>query len=70
MYRVIKYFTDLHDNDYPYSVGDTFPRAGLEVSAGRISELLGSDNKQGVPLIVADDAPKRGRKPRKPAEKE
>lgn len=28
MYRVIKYFTDLHDNEYEYHVGDTFPRKG------------------------------------------
>lgn len=51
MYKVVKFFTDLHDNDYPYSVGDTFPRAGVEVSAGRIAELAGSNNRQGTPLI-------------------
>lgn len=51
MYKVIKYFTDLHDKDHPYSVGDTFPRAGIEVAEERLKELAGSDNKQGTPLI-------------------
>lgn len=51
MYKVIKAFTDLHDNDYPYSVGDVFPRLGVKVSKKRIEELAGSSNKQGTPLI-------------------
>ena len=32
MYKVIKAFTDLHDEDYPYSVGDSFPRVGINVT--------------------------------------
>lgn len=51
MYKVIKFFTDLHDNEYPYNVGELFPREGMEVSENRLVELSGSDNKQGVPLI-------------------
>lgn len=51
MYKVIKAFTDLHDNDYPYRVGDMFPRLGIKVSEKRLKELSGSDNKQGTPLI-------------------
>ncbi len=51
MYKVIKAFTDLHDNDYPYSVGDIFPRAGIKVLDKRLKELSGRDNKQGSPLI-------------------
>lgn len=51
MFKVIKYFTDLQDNNHPYNEGDTFPRAGLEVKPERIAELSGKDNKQGVPLI-------------------
>ena len=51
MYKVIKYFTDLHDNNYPYKAGDTFPRKGLSVTEGRFAELAGKNNKQGVPLI-------------------
>lgn len=50
-YKVIKLFTDLHDNDYLYKVGDTFPRKGISVTEERIAELAGSDNKQHNPLI-------------------
>ena len=51
MYKVIKYFTDLQDNNHPYHAGDIFPRSGLVVSEDRFTELAGSENKQGVPLI-------------------
>lgn len=51
MFKVIKYFTDLHDNNYPYNAGDTFPRKGVVVTKGRLEELAGSKNKQGEPLI-------------------
>lgn len=50
-YKVIKFFTDLQDNDYAYNVGDTFPREGKSVKQARLNELAGSKNKQGVPLI-------------------
>ena len=58
MYKVIKAFTDLHDEDYPYSVGDSFPRVGINVTEKRLKELSGCENKQGMPLIekVADEA--------------
>ena len=55
-YKVIKLFTDLHDNDYLYKVGDTFPRKGISVTEERIAELAGSDNKQHTPLIVKVEA--------------
>lgn len=53
MYKVIKFFTDLQDNNRPYNVGDTFPHAeaSYPVSNERLAELAGSDNLQGVPLI-------------------
>lgn len=51
MYEVIHYFTDLQDNEYPYNVGDTFPRDGLTVSKERLKELSGNNNKQHKPLI-------------------
>lgn len=51
MYKVIKYFTDLQDNDYPYSVGDVFPRSGMTVTDERLAELAGNYNKQHEPLI-------------------
>ena len=63
MYRVIKSFTDLQDNNYAYYVGDTFPHNGVEVGAERIAELASDKNRLGVPLIeeVAEN-PKRTRK--------
>ena len=59
MYEVIHYFTDLQDNEYPYNVGDEFPRDGLTVSEERLKELSGSNNKQHKPLIkfVKDEIP-------------
>ena len=63
MYRVMKYFTDLQDNNYAYYVGDTFPRNGVEVGAKRIAELSSDKNLQGVPLIEeVVEKPKRTRK--------
>lgn len=58
-YKVIKLFTDLHDNDYLYKVGDTFPRKGISVTEERIAELAGSDNKQHTPLIEKVEAKKK-----------
>ena len=63
MYKVIKYFTDLQDNNYAYYVGDTFPRNGVEVGSERIAELSSDKNLQGVPLIEEiAEKPKRTRK--------
>jgi hypothetical protein len=61
MYKVVKYFTDLQDNNHAYNAGDIFPREGVTVTEGRIAELAGSDNKQGQPLIaeVKEAAPKK-----------
>lgn len=63
MYNVIKSFTDLQDNNYAYSVGDTFPHNGVEVGAERIAELASDKNRLGVPLIEEiAEKPKRARK--------
>ena len=63
MYKVIKYFTDLQDNNYAYYVGDTFPRNGIEAGAERVAELSSDKNLQGVPLIEeVVEKPKRTRK--------
>lgn len=51
MYRVIEYFTDMQDNDYAYHAGDTFPHDGMAVTADRIKELSGTQNKRGIALI-------------------
>ena len=63
MYKVIKSFTDLQDNNYAYYVGDTSPRNGVEVGAERVAELASDKNLQGVPLIEeVVEKPKRTRK--------
>ena len=63
MYKVIKSFTDLQDNNYAYYVGDTFPRNGVEAGAERVAELASDKNLQGVPLIEeVVEKPKRTRK--------
>lgn len=60
-YRVVKYFTDLHDSEHAYNVGDIYPRDGVDVTDSRIKELLGNENLQGHPLIekVKDEKPTR-----------
>lgn len=58
-FKVIKFFTDLHDNNHPYNVGDQFPREGIVVTDGRIAELAGSNNKQGCPLIKEVESRKK-----------
>lgn len=79
MFKVVKLFTDLQDDNYKYEVGDEYPRLGLKPSLARIEELKGSDNKQGTPLIVevtdeplvadesVEEKPKRTRKSTKKA---
>ena len=63
MYKVIKSFTDMKDNNHVYSVGDTFPHNGVEVDGERIAELQSDKNRLGVPLIEeAAEKPKRTRK--------
>ena len=59
MYKVIRYFTDLQDNNYPYHEGNIFPRDGLTVSKKRIAELSGNNNKQKRPLIELVKAEKK-----------
>lgn len=58
MYKVIKFFTDLHDNDHPYDVGDTFPRPGIDVSENRLEELASTSNKRKEILIEKVEEPK------------
>ena len=50
-YKVVNDFFDLQDSNYPYNVGDLFPRIGMDVKDERIKELAGYNNKQGKPLI-------------------
>jgi len=61
MYKVIHQFLDLQDENHHYKVGDAFPRNGKRVSAKRVAELSGSDNKIGEPLIEKIETKKRTR---------
>lgn len=63
MYKVIKHFIDLQDNNYKYDVGDTYPRKGLNVLQSRINELASSKNLQKTPLI--EEIPEAEEKPKK-----
>ena len=63
MYRVIKAFTDMQDNNFAYNVGDEFPRKGMSVLPSRIKELASDKNRQGVPLI--EEIPDIEEKPKK-----
>lgn len=51
MYKVLEMFTDLHDNNYKYEVGDEYPRLGLKPSLARINELCGAENRRGHAII-------------------
>ena len=74
MYKVIKHFIDLQDNNYKYDVGDTYPRKGLNVLQSRINELKNNKNRQGVPLIEeipeVEEKPKKKSKPVEKADEE
>ena len=67
MYKVIKHFTDMQDNNYAYDPTDpsrnTYPRKGLNVLQSRINELASNKNRQGVPLI--EEIPDIEEKPKK-----
>ena len=52
MYKVLKFFTDLQDNNHAYDTVDTYPREGYTPTAERIAELSGSENLQKRPLIA------------------
>ena len=69
MYRVIKHFVDLQDNNHKYDVGDTYPRKGLNVLQSRINELASNKNRQGVPLIEEIPEKTEETKKKKSAEK-
>ena len=52
MFKVVKKFYDLKDNNHAYYEGDIFPHNKVKVSEKRIAELSSNKNKMGVPLIV------------------
>ena len=62
MYKVIKFFTDLQDNNRPYNVGDSFPHidCGYTVTEQRLADLASDSNLQNTPLIqLVEEAPKK-----------
>ena len=63
MFRVIKHFTDMQDNNFAYQVGDEYPRKGMSVLPSRIKELAGSKNRQKTPLI--EEIPEKVEEPKK-----
>lgn len=65
MYKVVKFFTDLQDNNYPYHVGDVFPHSGMVVDEKRIKELSTAANRRNVPLIeeVEENVQEKSEKP-------
>ena len=74
MYKVIKHFTDMQDNNFAYHVGDEYPRKGLSVLPSRIRELATDKNRRCVPLIEEvpdiEEAPEKKTKSTKKADKE
>ena len=74
MYKVIKHFTDMQDNNFAYNVGDEFPRKNFSVLPSRIRELATNKNRQGVPLIEeipdVEEAPEKKTKSTKKVDKE
>lgn len=52
MFKVVKKFYDLKDNNHAYYEGDIYPHNKVKVSEKRIAELSSNKNKMGVPLIV------------------
>lgn len=64
-YRVLQLFDDLTDYTetkgglvlHRYNPGDIYPREGKSTTAERVAELMGTENRRGVPLIVPIDGP-------------
>lgn len=63
MYKVIKFFRDLQDNNHAYKVGDVFPHKGMEVSENRLLELSTDKNRRHMPLIEKVEEPKKVEEP-------
>ena len=59
MYKALTYFTDMQDNNHPYTEGKPFPRDGLTVSEARMKELSSTNNGRGIKLIeFVEEQPK------------
>lgn len=63
MYKVIKFFTDMQDDNFAYNVGDVFPRENKSVTDERIEELATNQNRRKIPLIKkVEEKPKKPKK--------
>lgn len=51
MYKALVLFRDTQDNNHIYHEGDTYPRDGYTPTEERIKELLGCENRRGLPVI-------------------
>lgn len=51
MYKVLKSFTDLQDNNFKYNEGDVYPRKGYTPTPERITALESGKNKRNTVLI-------------------
>lgn len=62
MYKVLKKFRDVTDNDFIYEQGSPYPRKGYEPSNERVAELLSDDGEhrsaplKGFPLIEVEES--------------
>lgn len=68
MFKVVKKFYDLKDNNHAYYEGDIYPHNKAKVSEKRIDELSSNKNKMGVPLI--EEIPEKPKKATKKAVEE
>lgn len=67
MYKVVKYFTDAQDGNFPYEVGDEYPRKGLNVLPSRLKELSTKANRRKEILI--EEVPEVKETPKKEKKK-
>lgn len=52
MYRVLRFFRDIQDNNHAYHVGDEYPHGGMAVTEKRLLELSTDKNRRHMPLIA------------------
>lgn len=70
MYKVLKSFYDLQDDNYFYEEGKSYPRENVTVLPSRIKELATNENRMGEPLIVEVEKETKPKKTVKKVEKD
>lgn len=68
MYKVLKAFTDLQDDNYVYLAGDEYPRKGVLIKQDRLDALASKDNARGEALIELVEEKKAAKKAQKASE--